>query len=178
MATMLNRALQHAGLDGIAQRLLSGEAATGTELERLATADVLLLAGLADMVRGRFHGDEVRVIGADAAQRDPDVVRVALDASGQRTGQELLADVALARLSTPGKRSVAVSIDGLGLQLAQVALSFGADVLYGDLGGGRTLPLLDGPQARRKELDGLIARAGRRVRIEERGSALTLGSAT
>jgi hypothetical protein len=39
-------------------------------------------------------------------------------------------------------------------------------VLFGDLGGKRTLPLIDGPDARRVELTGLIERSGRRVVFE------------
>jgi hypothetical protein len=47
-------------------------------------------------------------------------------------------------------------------------------VLYGDLGGKRTLPLIDGPDARRTELTGLIERSGRKVVFEavSRGSDL------
>jgi hypothetical protein len=168
MGRILDRALEQAGLSDLAERVLQGRGLADAELIRVRAADVLVLAGLADAVRERFHGDEVRVLGMVAAQRDPELLRLGFEDRGEgaRTGQELLTEVALARLATPGKRRIGVRVDEIGLQLAQVALTFGADVLFGELGGDRILPLLDGPQARRAELDALIERAGRRVHLE------------
>jgi hypothetical protein len=169
MGRILDRALEQAGLSDLAERVLQGRGLTAAELVRVRGADVLVLAGLADAVRERFHGDDVRVLGSAAAQRDAELMRLAFEDRGEggRTGQELLTEVALARLATPGQRSIGVRVDEIGLQLAQVALTFGADVLFGDLGGDRILPLLDGPEARRAELDALIERAGRKVRQED-----------
>jgi hypothetical protein len=82
------------------------------------------------------------------------------------TGAELLREIALLRLATPAVVSVAVSFDVLGLELAQTALLFGADVLLGDLGGKRTLPLLDGAVARKREIEGLVQRSGRQAVFE------------
>jgi 2-iminoacetate synthase ThiH len=165
MAGIFDRALEQAGLTRLAERALSDAELTRQELAALRGADVLLLAGLADAVRTRFHGDEVRVLSSEQARRDADLSRLAIDAEvAGATGQELLVEVAMARLATPARKSVAVSVEQLGLQLAQVALTFGADVLICDLSNPRTLPLLDGPAARRTEVAGLIARAGRRVR--------------
>jgi len=168
MGRILDRALEQAGLSDLAERVLQGRGLAEAELVRLRGADVLVLAGLADAVRERFHGDDVRVMGTTAAQHEPELLRLAFDLRGEgaRTGQELLCEVALARLATPGKRSLGVRVDEIGLQLAQVALTFGADVLFGELGGDKILPLLDGPEARRAELHALIERAGRRVRPE------------
>jgi hypothetical protein len=168
MGRILVEALQRAGLSDLAERALQGAGLGAADLERMRRADVLLLAGLADAVRGRFHGDEVRVLSSEAARRDPELLRLALDAGDTdgKTGQELLVEVALARLATPGKTSVGIGVEQLGLQLGQVALSFGADVLFGDFTSPRTLPLLDGPAARRSEIGGLIERAGRTVRFE------------
>jgi hypothetical protein len=169
MGRILDRALEQAGLSDLAERVLQGRGLADAELGRMRAADVLVLAGLADAVRERFHGMDVRVMGTAAAQREPEMLRLAFGDEGEaaRTGQELLCEVALARLATPGRRSVGVRVDEFGLQLAQVALTFGADVLLCELGGDRILPLLDGPEARRAELAALIERAGRRVRPEE-----------
>lgn len=79
------------------------------------------------------------------------------------TGADVLRELALLRLATSPEQSIAVSIDALGLELAQTALLFGADMLFGELEGKRTLPLLDGPAARRVEIEGLVARSGRRA---------------
>ena len=43
------------------------------------------------------------------------------------------------------------------------AFAFGADGLWGELDGKRTLPLLGSSGARRQEIEGLIARSGRRA---------------
>ena len=168
MGRILDRALEQAGLSDLAERVLQGRGVADAERVRLRGADVLVLAGLADAVRERFHGEDVKLMDAAAAQRDPELIRLAFEWGGEgaHTGAELLREVALARLATPGKRSLGVRVDEIGLQLAQVALTFGADVLFGELGGGRILPLLDGPEARRAELTALIERAGRRVRPE------------
>lgn len=169
MGSMLTRAIEEAGFSEARDRVLAGETLSSTELERLRSADLLVVAGLADLVRKQFRGDEVRLI-ANSNVGDPSlcVYEAAADSgeSTGTTGAELLRDIALTRLQIPRDRALAVSLDQLGVELAQTALVFGADVLFGDLGGKRTLPLIDGPAARRAELTGLIERSGRRVVFE------------
>lgn len=171
MGRVLMRAIHAAGLQELADRALAGGGLPANDIERLRKSDLLLVAGLADLVREKFRGDEVRIVTSGAA-RDPNVVLAELGTSERAglTGAELLVEVALIRLRTPADRSVAVSLDAVGLELAQTALVFGADVLFGDLGGKRLLPLLDGPQARKQELSGLITRAGRTPRFVEAGA--------
>jgi 2-iminoacetate synthase ThiH len=161
----LDRALQAAGLAELATRALRGEGLGREDLAVLESADVLIVGALADAVRSQQRGEEVRVIASAAARRDPELVRLDLESrENGPTGEELLRKVALARLQAPASRGVAVSYEQLGLELAQVALSFGADALIGDLESKRALPLLGGSAARRTELQGLIERVGRRVR--------------
>jgi hypothetical protein len=174
MGSMLLRAIDEAGFSAIRERALAGETLGADELERLRGADLLVVAGLADLVRKRFRGDEVRVVGsadlraaglavfAGAELLSPGGA-AAQGGTPALTGGELLREIALSRLRLPSGQGLAVSLDELGLELAQTALVFGADVLFGDLGGKRTLPLADGPDARRAELKGLIERAGRSV---------------
>jgi hypothetical protein len=175
---MLRNALQHAGLLELGERALRGE---GLDLPGIATlerADLLLVAGLADAVRRQHRGDEVRLLSGVAAKREPDLLRLNLDAgrSDGPTGEELLRQIALARLSTPCSKSVGVSFEQLGLELAQTALAFGADALWGDLETRRTLPLLSGKAARRQEVEGLVQRSGRRVRWVEEAQAAPVES--
>ena len=89
------------------------------------------------------------------------LVRLQLDAgrSDGPTGEELLREIALARLATPCTQGIALSFEQLGLELAQTALAFGADALWGELDGKRTLPLLDSSGARRQEIEGVDRRA-------------------
>jgi 2-iminoacetate synthase ThiH len=162
----LQKALDRAGLTELAARALSGQGLGPADIAALERADLLVLAGLADAVRRQHRGDEVRMFGGMPARREPQLVRLTLE-SGHAdgpTGAELLREVALARLRTPGDQSVGVNYEQLGLELAQVALTFGADALIGDLESKRTLPLLSGSAARRQEITGLIERAGRRVK--------------
>lgn len=174
MGRFLNRALARAGLTDLAERALSGVGLDEQALARLQGADVLVIAGLADAVRARHRGDEVRIMTHEAARRDAGLVRLNLGSgSGDGpTGEELLRQVALARLARPAEQAIGVSFEQVGLGLAQVALAFGADVLIGDLRAQRTLPLLDGPVARRTEITGLVERTGRRVRFVDQEPAI------
>jgi hypothetical protein len=177
MGRLLTRARAQAGLTELAARAGEGRGLAPDDIARLRSSDVLLVAGLADAVRKQVRGDEVRVLGQDAARREPALMRLELALGGAEgaTGQELLLEVALARLATPGTYAIGVNLDALGLELAQTALAFGADVWIADLAGKRTLPLLDGAGARREELSGLIERSGRRPRFgTEDGEAQAL----
>jgi len=169
MGRLWQRAVEHAGLSELAQRALAGAGLSPADIAHLRTQDLLIVAGLADAVRARHRGDEVRVFGHDAVRREPMLVRPSLDAgrADGPTGHEVLFEIALTRLATPCEYGLCVSFEQLGLELAQTALAFGADALTGDLGSKRTLPLLEGAAARRVELQGLIERAGRSVRFVE-----------
>src|SRR5262245_49880864 len=129
MGRLLERALERAGLSEIRERALSGRGLSPADLERLRRSDALLVAGLADEVRARFFGDEVRVLSNEAARREPGLLRPSFASGGAQgmTGQEVLMEIAFARLAAPADQSLCVSFEALGLQLAQVALAFGAD---------------------------------------------------
>jgi len=167
MGRVLSRALEAAGLADLQTRVLSGTPLDEAALSRLRDADLLLVAGLADSMRAHFRGDEVRVLKRKA-EREPGLVLFTETATHDgRTGAELLRELSLLRLRTAPQQSIAVSMETLGLELAQTALLFGADTLIGDLQSERTLPLLDGAAARRREVEGLVARSGRRARFAD-----------
>lgn len=164
MGRILSRAIEAAGLGDCQAQVLAGAELSADQLARLERADLLVVAGLADVVRYHFHGDDV-AIGSRVPNDSVLFERTTTEHGA--TGAELLRELALLRLRTPPRKRVAVSIDALGLELAQTALVFGADMLVGDLGGARILPLLEGVGARRIELEGLVARSGRRARFIE-----------
>lgn len=168
MGRMLTAAIERAQLTDVAARAMTGKGLGAPDLARLHKADTLIVAGLADAVRAKHRGHEVRVLSPDAAERAHDLVQLELDATrvDGPTGQELLVKIAIARLATPCDLGLGVSFEQLGLELAQTALVFGADALIGDLGSRKTLPLLDGISARRQELKGLIERSGRTPRFD------------
>ena len=172
MGSMLMRAIDEAGFSETRERVLAGHSLAPDEVARLRDADLLVVAGLADLARQKHRGDRVRLLATPKPREAS--LRVFALTEAERTGADLLRDIALARLQTPSDQSLAVSLDELGVELAQTALVFGADVLFGDLAGKRTLPLIDGPDARRAELTGLIERSGRSVVFETtpRGSDL------
>jgi 2-iminoacetate synthase ThiH len=179
MGRLWMRAIERAGLSELAERALAGRGLDASDVATLRASDLLLVAGLADAVRERHRGDEVRLLTPEQARLQPDLLRLQLDAGRPDgpTGQELLFEIAIARLATPAERGIAVGLEQLGLELAQTALAFGADSLIADLGSKRTLPLLDGPAARREEITGLLQRAGRRLKVVEAASATVQGSA-
>jgi 2-iminoacetate synthase ThiH len=168
MGRIWQQAMERAGLGEIAERALTGSGLDAADLERLRSSELLLVGSLADAVRKKHRGAEVRVLTPERARQERGLLRVepALGATGL-TGEEALREVALARLAHSATRSIGVSFDDIGLHLAQVALIFGADLWWGELGGKRTLPLLDGAAARRREIEGLLSRAGRSVRWDE-----------
>jgi 2-iminoacetate synthase ThiH len=175
MGRMLTTAIERSGLADVAERALLGKGVDAADMARLTRADVLVVAGIADAVRAKHRGDEVRVLTPETARRASDVIKLDLDATAAEgpTGQDLLLQIALARLSTPCTHGIAVSAEQIGLELAQTALVFGADALIGDLvGSKRTLPLLDGREARKTELTGLIQRTGRTARFVEQETTL------
>ena len=167
MGRVLSRALEAAGLADLQTRVLSGAPLDARELARLRDADLLLLAGLADRMRAYFRGDEVRVLKKSQAREAGLVEFTQAPSPDGETGADVLRELCLLRLSTAPSTSIAVSMETLGLELAQTALLFGADTLIGDLHSERTLPLLEGAAARRLEVEGLVARSGRRARFAD-----------
>ena len=172
MGKVFSRALAQAGLSDLQDRALSGEPLSQAELARLEGADLLLVAGLADVMRAQFRGDLVSFLRSSAV-REPELrLFKGVATEHGATGADVLRELALLRLSTQPSTGIAVSVEALGLELAQTALLFGADTLVGDLNNARTLPLLDGVAARRHELAGLVARSGRRVTFGDAESSL------
>jgi 2-iminoacetate synthase ThiH len=98
------------------------------------------------------------------------------------TGLELLREVAIARITGPRGARVRVDWTRSGLELAQVALGFGANELAGFIANKRGLPMAEGEKlgvvgkksrleaaeiVKRKELEGFVRRAGRTPRFDE-----------
>jgi len=130
---------------------------------RLRDADLLALGALADTVRREEVGDAVRIHLA----RTPESAIAA-------RGLDLLRAVAVARVLGPRGARVCVDFGASGLEIAQVALGFGASELAGPIANRRGLPIADGAQKKIKgqgmvslkalkqeELATLVRRAGR-----------------
>lgn len=137
-----------------------------------ANLDLLLLGGLADRMRRAERGDVVR-LHLHAPKDDV----VALD--HVEDGHVFLRRVAVARLTGGGV--IRVDADAVSLQLAQVALTFGADELVIRIDKMSLAVFAENADAfgaaredqkrilRERELVGLIRAAGRVARVVDRG---------
>jgi hypothetical protein len=177
VTALVDSAIASAGLaDVLAAR--SAGALSATHVARLREADLLVLGALADRVRADEVGAEVRIYTHDPAD-DADVVLPR--AGSDLTGLELLREVAIARIAGPRGARVRVDWTLCGLELAQVAIGFGANELAGRIANKRGLPLAAGELlgvgkksnleladvVKRKELAGFVERAGRTPLFEE-----------
>jgi hypothetical protein len=173
MSVLVDRALAEEGLSDVEEARQRGDLeAVRAAKARLFDADLLVLGALADRVRAREVGDVVRVF-AGAPEGGGDVVVVEPHAEGLA----FLRAVAVARITGPRAARVRVDWTAAGLELAQVALGFGASELAGTLATKRGLPLAEGDmsdvgkksqrvpmeQVKRRELAGFIERSGRKA---------------
>jgi hypothetical protein len=184
MSRLVDLAIDAAGLRPVLEARRAG-AALEAHLPQLRAADLLALGALADRVRAEEVGATVRIYtGATGAPRTGDAAGALLDDSGvvtipsddrEVTGLDLLREVAVARVMGPRAARVRVDWTRCGLELAQVALGFGADELAGFIATKRGLPIADGELSgvgkkskrelaqvvKRKELAACVERGGR-----------------
>jgi len=179
VSALVDRAIDAAGLSGVLAARGAGPIDAG-DVERLHRADLLALGALADRVRAAEVGEEVRIYTRPPAD---DVGAVVLPGTERElTGLELLREVAIARITGPRGARVRVDWTRAGLELAQVALGFGANELSGLIANKRGLPMAEGEKlgvlgkksrleaaelVKRKELEGFVRRAGRTPRFDE-----------
>jgi len=144
----------------------------------LANADLLALGALADAVRVEEAGDVVRVYANVAPDESPDAVSVQGSRGDDTAGMRFLRAVAVARITGPFAARVRVDWSAVGIELAQVALGFGANELVGPIANKRGLTIADDAAKRVKgegmvslqklktaEIAGLVRRSGRQVVI-------------
>lgn len=172
MSAVVDALLAAEGLDALdTARAKADLAAVRAGLDRLRRADLLAVGALADRVRAREVGDAVRLYVDRAAPVGAIVVGA---------GPDLLREVAIARVTSPRGARVRVDWNEVGLELAQIALGFGADELTGRLRPPRTrkgLPLADGERLRRDELARLVECAQRRAVFVEKDEETHVGLA-
>ncbi len=176
MSVLVDRAIAFAGLDDVLSARIHGSL-DDARRARLRAADLLALGALADRVRAEEVGAEVRIYTNESAERpNGDGGAIALPPEGaELTGLELLREIAVARLAGPRGARVRVDWTRAGLELAQVALGFGANELAGRVASKRGLPIAEGEVlgvgkksrrelaqvVKRKELAAFVRRAGR-----------------
>lgn len=185
MSVLIERAIAAAGLEDVLVRRRRGDERS-VDVGRLLAADLLVLGALADQVRTDEVGREVRVF-TSARIAGPGVVLV--PAAGRTTtGLELLREVAVARLTSPRAAAVRVDFARSGLEIAQIALGFGANELMGPIVSKSGAAFEDGALVgigkrshwelasvvKRREIDGFVRLAGREpVFVEHEGLEVT-----
>ncbi len=174
VSEIVDRAIESAGLSDL--RGARPEARLSNDVaERLRRADLLVLGALADCIRQEDVGDEVRVYTDEPpTEEGPGLILISA-AEGEATGLDWLRRVAASRVTGPRAVNVRVDWTSCGLELAQVALGFGANELCGRIANKRGLPIAPGElvgvgkksrrelahMVKRKELAGYVRRAGR-----------------
>jgi hypothetical protein len=149
MMRFVEQAIARAGLGVVLERRRAGDfAALHAHAAALRTADLLVLGAIADAVRAFEIGDVARI---HVGRLDPAVTWVTADDE-----LELLRSVALARVL--GERAAAVGVDWgkSGLELAQVALGFGASDLFGPITKKSGLVVLES-ETRKVKGKGLVS---------------------
>ena len=192
MSNLVERAIDAAGL-GTVLAARRAAASMDAHASRLRGADLLALGALADRVRVEEVGADVRIYmtsappsGDERAPAGDGSAPPSGDGSAagvivlprddqELAGLDLLREVAVARITGPRGARVRVDWTRCGLELAQVALGFGANELVGFVATKRGLPIADGELAgvgkkskrelaqivKRKELAACIERGGR-----------------
>jgi hypothetical protein len=178
MSALVDRAILAAGLRPIAEARRGGNLARVSELApALEACDLLALGALADRVRKEEVGDEVKVFTRGTPPSGPGVFVVHADDAEVSNGRgTVLRRVAMARITGPRAGRVVVDWASVGLELAQVALGFGASELAGPVVTRRGLPIADdrtqkvkgaglvsSQLLKKRELAVLVRMAGREV---------------
>lgn len=163
MNRLVREKIERAGLLPLLEERADHRVPSGPALwEKLMQADLLSLGAAADLARRRECGDEVHIY-IPAAPARSDMLSVFGKSEALR-GSSLLRKIAALRLTSPLGLRFVVDFGVLGLELGQIALSFGATDLAGPIASRRGLPLVDADEpkklVKRREIAGFVERAG------------------
>ena len=183
MSSLVVDAIARAGLADVAFARNTGDLErVRAQRDALSKADLLALGALADRVRQDEVGDVVRIFTNVKPDDGDDVVDMHAGGPDQTgrgaVGIEFLRAVAVARITGPRAAKVRVDWSKTGLELAQVALGFGASELVGPIASKRGLLIADDAQKKvkgegmvslqsmkQREIAALVRRSGRRAVI-------------
>lgn len=177
MSTFLERAIARAGLSPVLSARERGDLeAVQMLVTTLREVDLLVLGAAADTIRARECSDVVRVHLEPGSG-----VRWIREAASDL---DLLRAVAIARMTAPAGAAVGVDWGQCGLELAQVALGFGATDLTGpitrksgELIGADELRKVKGQgmvavtSLKRREIAALVRNAGRLCEFTDEAAA-------
>jgi hypothetical protein len=179
----VEQAIERAGLGAVLRARRAGDLdAVSSTMDDWKDADLLVLGAIADLLRAEEVGDEVAIHKTDG--------RGVLWIDIARSELDVLRAVAIARIAGPMRARVGVDWSRSGLELAQVALGFGASDLRGAITRKSGLPILEDESRKVKgqgsvslssikkaEIAALVKHAGRLpVFVEELPAALEQGA--
>ena len=160
---LVARALEQQGLSSVLSSRERGEVPVGSDIDDLlARSDVLVLGAAADIARRRECGDEVHIYVPSPPLET--TALLVIDARESLRGTALLRKIGALRLAGPIGGRIVVDFGALGLEIGQIALSFGATDLAGPIASRRGLPMLEADDqkklVKRREIAGYVERAG------------------
>jgi 2-iminoacetate synthase ThiH len=154
--------LDRAGLGTVLARRERGEVPDDDAVvELLASADILALGAAADIARRRECSPEAKIYVPFAPPAN--AIMTVLGEREAARGTALLRGISILRLTGPIGQSIVLDFGVLGLEIAQVGLSFGATDLAGPIGSRGGLPIVADDQKKvikRREIAGFVERAG------------------
>jgi hypothetical protein len=182
MSVLAEQAIVREGLGPVLEARRNGDLeAVRAMASSLATADLLAVGALADVIRSEEAGAVERVyanVRPEPSARAVEVRRANGEGAGAGAGIQFLRAVAIARITGPQAAEVRVDWAEVGIELAQVALGFGASELVGPIATKRGLAIADDATKKvkgegmvslqamkQRELAGLVRRSGRSVAI-------------
>ena len=179
MSTLTEQAIVGAGLLPLLEARRRGDLESVRALAAaLGEADLLAVGALADRIRTEEAGDVVRVYANARPEPSANAVDVRREGTGDAAGMKFLRAVAVARVCGPHAAAVRVDWSEIGLELAQVALGFGASELVGPIANKRGLVIADDAtkkvkgegmvslqSIKQREIAGLVERSGRKVEL-------------
>jgi hypothetical protein len=183
-SSVIDRAFTAAGVDRwLAKRLADDLSQSDNDAmeARLPELDLLVIGALADCLRRAECGDVVRI----HLRRPPRATGPSLPPFDPTIGGVAYArNVARARILAPKGAPIAIDAEEVGLQIAQVALAFGATELIAPM---RRMPMVtDGETLdagalavlRERELAALIIAAGRSPRVVDAAGERAVDNST
>jgi hypothetical protein len=183
----VEEAIAKAGLGPVLAARRSGDLETvRTTVTSWGAADLLALGAVADSTRTDDVGDVVRVHERAPIASEPEVTWI--DASTHASELDFLRAVAVARIAARNGARIGVDWSKCGMELAQVALGFGASELRGPITRKSGLPIYADEKTKvkgqgmvelrsikRQEIGALITHAGRHPVFVDEEAAHTEG---
>ena len=176
MSRFIEEAIAKAGLAPVLAARRAGDLeAVRSTVTSWGAADLLVLGAVADAVRVEDVGEVVRIHEhASRALAQGDVETTWVDASTYASELEFLRAVAVARIVARNGARIGVDWSKCGMELAQVALGFGASDLRGPITRKSGLPIyadeklkvkgqgmVELSSIKRQEIGALVTHAGR-----------------